>query len=249
MKVALNISGMHCPACVRRLTDAFRAVAGVVSARVTLSPPSAELETSQVVQISTLQNAARQAGNYIVTEAVQGVTPGIIASPSKSDPAAGEPQPTLYPLGLIVLYIAGAASLATWVRGDRSLHTFMNDFMAGFFIVFSFFKLLDIRGFADAYQSYDVIAKHSRMWAMAYPFVELALGAAYLTRWQPVPTNIVTLVVMLIGSIGVLRAVLYKRRIRCACLGTSLNLPMTTVTIVEDLGMAAMAAAALIWAH
>jgi hypothetical protein len=70
-----------------------------------------------------------------------------------------------------------------------------------------------------------------------------------LTRWQPVPTNIVTLVVMLIGSIGVLRAVLYKRRIRCACLGTSLNLPMTTVTIVEDLGMAAMAAAALIWAH
>jgi hypothetical protein len=56
-----------------------------------------------------------------------------------------------------------------------------------------------------------------------------------------------TLILMLIGSIGVLRALLDNRAIRCACLGTALNLPMTTVTLVEDLGMAAMAAAMLLW--
>ena len=119
--------------------------------------------------------------------------------------------------------------------------------MAGFFLVFSFFKLLDLRGFADAYQSYDILARRSRAWALAYPFVELALGIAYLTRWQPVPTNIATLALMLVGSVGVLRAVLDKRAIRCACLGTALNLPMTTVTLVEDLGMAAMAGVMLLW--
>ncbi|MCC6661950.1 MAG: hypothetical protein IT437_13825 [Phycisphaerales bacterium] len=121
--------------------------------------------------------------------------------------------------------------------------------MAGFFLVFSFFKLLDLRGFADAYMSYDILARRSRAWTPAYPLVELALGAAYLARWQPVVTSGVTLALMLVGSVGVLRAILGKRRIRCACLGTALNLPMTTVTLVEDLGIAAMAAAMLAWGN
>jgi hypothetical protein len=52
----------------------------------------------------------------------------------------------------------------------------------------------------------------------------------------------ITLIVMLFSSIGVILAVTNKQKIRCACLGTGFNLPMTTVTIIEDLLMAAMAA-------
>jgi len=59
--------------------------------------------------------------------------------------------------------------------------------------------------------------------------------------WMPMITNIITLTLMLIGAIGVLKALLDKRAIRCACLGTALNLPMTKVTLVEDLTMALMA--------
>jgi len=77
--------------------------------------------------------------------------------------------------------------------------------------------------------------------------VELALGVAYRLGFALMVTNIITLVVMLIGAVGVLKALLDKRRIRCACLGTALNLPMTKVTLVEDLTMAAMAAAMLLW--
>ena len=36
--------------------------------------------------------------------------------------------------------------------------TAVRHFMAGFFLVFSFFKLLDITAFADAYRTYDVVA-------------------------------------------------------------------------------------------
>jgi len=36
------------------------------------------------------------------------------------------------------------------------------------------------------------------------------------------------------------RMFVFKRAIRCACLGPVLKLPMTKVTLVEDLGMAAM---------
>lgn len=247
MNTTLAITGMHCGACVKRLTDAFSKVPGVTHAHVTLAPPEAHLTTDGGVPLSALQSAAKGAGAYDVTEAAA-PPPQAPGTPTHAEHAeAGQKRPSLYPLILIVSYIAGTVLLAAWARGAWDWHALMLDFMAGFFLVFSFFKLLDLRGFADAYQSYDILARRSRAYALAYPFLELALGIGYLLRWQLPLVNAATLALMLIGSVGVLRAVLDKRRIRCACLGTALNLPMTTVTLVEDLGMAAMAAAAFLW--
>ncbi|MBL8765274.1 MAG: cation transporter [Phycisphaerae bacterium] len=245
----LAIQGMHCQHCVKRLTEAFGKVPGVTSAHVTLSPPEAHIESDGPVPIESLDRAARGAGNYSVSVPPPGPIPTAPSHNHAEHAPPDEKKPSLYPLGLIVAFIAGTCALTTLVRGEWSWHTLMLDFMAGFFLVFSFFKLLDLRGFADAYQSYDILARRSRPYALVYPFLELGLGIAYLIRWQPTITSAVTLAVMLIGSVGVLRAVLDKRAIRCACLGTALNLPMTTVTLVEDLGMAAMAAIALVWSH
>jgi hypothetical protein len=118
----------------------------------------------------------------------------------------------------------------------------MPNFMAGFFLVFSFFKLLDLAGFAQSYAMYDLLAKRVPAYGYIYPFIELALGALYLFGYKPMFTNVITLIVMTFSSIGVILAVTNKQKIRCACLGTGFNLPMTTVTIIEDLLMAAMAA-------
>ena len=90
-----------------------------------------------------------------------------------------------------------------------------------------------------------MVARRVPAYGYVYPFVELLLGAAYVTGFQPFATNLVTLVVMAVSSVGVLQSVLNKRAIRCACLGTVFNLPMSTVTLVEDGLMVAMAAAAL----
>ena len=146
---------------------------------------------------------------------------------------------------MIVAYIIGGSVLVQIGlkgMGSVTLDETMRYFMAGFFLVFSFFKLLDIRAFADAYSGYDLLAKRWRGWALLYPFVELALGLAYLANLSPVATYWVTIFVMGFSAIGVVQAVLNKRSIQCACLGTVFKLPMTTVTIVEDLGMVAMAA-------
>jgi hypothetical protein len=75
-----------------------------------------------------------------------------------------------------------------------------------------------------------------------YAFIELALGLAYATGFQPILTNIITFAVMLVSIIGVLQSVLNKRKIKCACLGAVFNLPMSTVTIIEDALMIAMSA-------
>jgi uncharacterized membrane protein HdeD (DUF308 family) len=153
---------------------------------------------------------------------------------------------TYKPLLLILAYIGVSSMLIQIPTGIVSANETMRYFMAGFFLVFSFFKLLDLQSFANAYADYDLLAQRWRTWGLIYPFVELALGLAYLVQWQPALTNLLTLIVMGFSAIGVLRAVLGQQEIRCACLGTVFQLPMSTVTIIEDLGMAGMAGLMLI---
>jgi hypothetical protein len=121
----------------------------------------------------------------------------------------------------------------------------MRNFMAGFFIVFGAFKIINWKGFVEAYQMYDIIAKRSKIYAYLYPLIELGLGVAYLTAINLVVTNWVTLAVMVISSIGVAQQLLKKQLIQCACLGVVFKVPMTKVTLVEDVLMAVMAAGML----
>ena len=113
--------------------------------------------------------------------------------------------------------------------------------MAGFFIVFSFFKLLNLDGFASSYSMYDWVARRWFTWGYIYPFVELALGVLYLINLTPMATNWITVLVLGVSSLGVIESNLRSKKIKCACLGDVFNLPMSTVTIVEDVGMVSMA--------
>ena len=65
-----------------------------------------------------------------------------------------------------------------------------------------------------------------------YAFIELALGIAYLLKFNSLAINAITFIVMTVSIIGVLQSVLNKRKIKCACLGSLLNLPMSTITIL-----------------
>lgn len=249
MNTTIRLQGMHCASCVGKLSVALQKVPGVLFAHVTLNPAEAHLQLTADIAPEVLDAAVRSAGSYsIVREQSPAESLDLASAPSAAAPAVAK-KPSLYPLALIVSFIAGTVALVAWSRGAWDWRTIMTDFMAGFFLVFSFFKLLDIRGFVNAYQFYDILARPWRRWGFIYPFLQLGLGIAYLTRFEPTLINALTLVLMLLGSVGVLRALMKKTAIRCACLGTAINLPMTTVTLVEDLGMAAMAAIALIWQH
>ena len=149
---------------------------------------------------------------------------------------------------LILVLGAILVSVATWeFYIDRFVFTEgLQLFMGLFFLTFGFFKTLDWTSFALAYADYDIIAKRSKAYAYFYPIIELGLGASYLLNLYPVQTNIVTAVVMGVSSIGVIKAVFGQRKIQCACLGTVVKLPMTTVTIIEDVGMGLMAVLMLI---
>lgn len=149
---------------------------------------------------------------------------------------------TYKPLLLVVFYVCGAAAILTsaqasgWVWGN-----FLRFFMGCFFLGFAFFKLLDVSKFADAFATYDIVAKRSRLYALLYPFLEFSLGIAFIFGWAPALINAATALVMGVGLIGVLQAVRKRQAIQCACLGTVFNLPMSAVTIIENSVMILMA--------
>ena len=122
-----------------------------------------------------------------------------------------------------------------------NLNLAMYNFMGAFFIVFSIFKIINLKNFAEAYSIYDLVAQRSIIYAYLYPFIELSLGIAYFLHWQPFIINLITLVIMLIGALGVANELRKNKTIMCACLGTVFKIPMTYVTLFEDLLMAAMA--------
>jgi uncharacterized membrane protein YphA (DoxX/SURF4 family) len=136
--------------------------------------------------------------------------------------------------------------LFTWIMQARTpgadIMFAMRNFMGAFFVVFGGFKVLNWKGFADAYQMYDIVARHSRAYAYAYPLIELILGAAYLTGFALLVSNWITLIIMVISGVGVTKELLKGNKIICACLGTVFKIPMTKVTLFEDVLMAVMAA-------
>lgn len=147
------------------------------------------------------------------------------------------PLKNYLPLALIFAAI-GAATYFT--------HSGMPGFMGLFFLTFGALKLLDLQGFADAYQSYDIVARKSRAYALAYPFIELGLGVLYFFNLAGFAVHLFTAVLMAINSYGVFRALTEKNHIACACLGTLLKVPLTYVSLFENLLMLGMAVALLL---
>lgn len=123
----------------------------------------------------------------------------------------------------------------------------MYDFMGSFFFILGSFKVLKWDAFAEAYSTYDLIAKRSKLYAYLYPLIEIILGLMYLVQFLPVLANVITLLLMSVSSIGVALELRKNEPIQCACLGTVFQVPMTKVTLFEDVLMALMALVMLIF--
>lgn len=152
---------------------------------------------------------------------------------------------TFLPLIMIFSLVIALTAMHQWYYGFN-LHDAMRIGMASFFLVFASFKIINLHEFAEAYAMYDIIAKRVYWYGYLYPFIEIGLGIAYLLNWRPKFINIFTMCLMLICAAGVFIELRAGKQIVCACLGAVFKVPMTYVTLFEDLLAAAMAALMLI---
>ncbi|MEX2055115.1 MAG: MauE/DoxX family redox-associated membrane protein [Candidatus Andersenbacteria bacterium] len=154
-------------------------------------------------------------------------------------------QPLIVIIGLISLTTVVLAYRDSTL-GTFSLATTISYFMIGFFLVFAGFKLMDLKGFAEGYSTYDLLAQRWFGYGYIYPFIELFFALAMIMNIAPRPVLWTELIVMTFSGIGVAIKIAKREQFHCACLGTFLKVPLTTVTLVEDFGMAALAGLSLI---
>jgi copper chaperone CopZ len=232
-----QITGLTCSGCQQTVQTLLSQVKNVQNVDISLAEGTADITMSQHVQTETLQDALKDHPKYQLSEAAHNHH----GMSMEMDAESQSWLATYKPILLIFAYILIASIIAGNTMGDGFMSsTAMRVFMSGFFLVFSFFKLLNLQGFADSYSMYDIVAKRFRAWGYIYAFVELGLGLAFALNIAPVAVNAITFVVMTVSLVGVLQSVLNKRKIQCACLGAVFNLPMSTVTIVEDALMIVM---------
>lgn len=235
-----QITGMTCTGCQTKVQHLLSQVNGVKHVIINLEKGEADIEMEKHVSINEFKQALNQYPKYTIEENKNTTVQAVLEDEHKSW------FQTYRPVLTIFFYITVVTLSVAFVNG-YSLMLWMNYFMAGFFIVFSFFKLLNIQGFAESYAMYDIIAMRWKTWGYIYAFLELALGLAFLTGFMPLLTNVLTFAVMTISIIGVLKSVIDKKKIKCACLGDVFNLPMSTITIIEDGTMMIMSLVMIAW--
>ncbi|WP_316807499.1 heavy-metal-associated domain-containing protein [Pedobacter agri] len=232
-----QLTGMTCGGCENKVKNNLLILPEVTAVEVSKDTNSATISMDKHIGLDTLQQAlGGSESKYQITANSHSE----LAEETKSWAA------TYKPILLIFGYVTAISLLVSWQDGSINTMTFMRVFMAGFFLTFSFFKMLNLKAFAESYAMYDIVAKKFNAWGYIYAFIELGLGLSFALNLSPVVVNWVTLVVMTVSILGVLESVLNKKKIQCACLGAVFNLPMSTVTIVEDAIMIAMSAAMLV---
>lgn len=232
-----NVTGMTCEGCSAKVSHLLKQIPHVTDVTIDLSKGEASVTMDQHVPTSILQEALAAYPKYKLSEQEHRHSTqerNIFAEQASVVEDKRTWLETYKPILLIFGYITAISSITALWHGAFELMTFMRVFMSGFFLTFSFFKMLDLKGFATSYSMYDIIGKKFTGWGYIYAFLELALGLAFALNFAPLYVNAFTAVLMTVSLLGVLQSVLNKKKIQCACLGAVFNLPMSTVTIIED---------------
>ena len=233
MKTTFKISGMTCNGCRSTVENKLSSLDGVDNVQVNLTNGEAIVYSKNPISFSLISNSLPS--KYRVIRNIPDQDNEIIKSNKIKQ---------LKPLFIILGYISVTSVLLNF-RNWNSTNA-MLDFMGLFYIIFSFFKILDIKGFSKSFKMYDPLAKKITIYGYIYPFIEILLGLMFLTRIEINIALLITIIILGITSVGVTQTLLNKKTINCACLGTTLKLPMTEATFIENAIMIIMAIILLI---
>ena len=222
MKQIVHVQGMTCEGCASSVEKAIAQLPDVEG--VSANPKTGVVA---VLQQSPVQ-----------PDEIKAVLPpkyALVDHPSTAPLKVNQ----LFPLGLIFLFLIGGTTIIHYPIFETQV--VFPDFMGLFFVVFSFFKFLDLKGFQQSFRRYDPLAKLLPFYGWVYPFIELTLGVLFLMQLEAQLALWVTLAILSITTVGVIKVLLSREKIQCACLGSVLNLPMTEATLIENAVMIGMA--------
>jgi hypothetical protein len=158
---------------------------------------------------------------------------------------------TVKPYKKLIITLIVVTILAAIVAMDQDpyWHGVMQYFMAYYFLAFGLLQTLSLNKSAKMFQQYDPIAKRIHLYGYMLPLIQIGLGIAYLL-WAPVyALSFATIVILGITLTGISSVIDSQEKVRCGCLGESMNVKVGWVTFAENFLMTMMAAAMIVFAH
>lgn len=230
LKHEYRIQGMTCESCVKTITERLLALPEVTSVNTSLAKKTTEITAGRNIDLSEVKKALADLPKYTVSNLAT-----TIVENKKSW------FETYKPLLIVFVFIILVSSAYQISLDQFDLHLFMNHIMAGFFIGLSFFKFLDLKAFAESFSSYDPVAQRWMNYGYIYPFIELVLGLLFISGQALVFANVITVIILTVTTMGVYKRLRSPSPFQCACLGTTFSLPLSNLTIGENVVMIVMA--------
>ena len=224
------VRGMTCENCVKKITEVLGANPSIKNLRVTLSPPRIHFDAEEQFGANRVNEALAPLKDYTASE---------FSEPSQEATSAPAALSKYMPLILLFGLSAGVPALNVLI-GRSDLEHWMNQFMGITLIALAYFKFLDLPRFAEAFSTYDPIAMKNRTYGYVYPFLELFTGVGFALSVGVEFLAAFVILLLVPTTWGVVKSLRQNRKIQCACLGTAFNLPLTKVTIIENVLMMGM---------
>lgn len=231
-----NVAGMSCGNCVQKISDVLSNQEYIFDAAVSLKAPNIRFNSSRQFDRQEISQILAPLKKYEVVPLT------IAASREKS---ILKTVSLYWPLILLFLLGAGIPALNV-AKSNLGFEKWMYEFMGIVLVALSYFKLLDLPKFADGFSTYDPLAKRLHAYGYVYPFLELLSGIAFLMAFSVQLVSILVISFLSVTTYGVMRALMEKRTLQCACVGTIFKLPLTKITIIENTLMIAMAVMVLL---
>jgi len=232
MQAIYKVEGMTCQGCADNIQNGLNNQSFVTKANVSLQESKLTIEADSGIDINSLNSIVTTLGNYKLRPNTTNILSEIINYFTSK-------KPIVIALSIVIL-----SSLAMQTSDETfSLNKWFMSYMGIFFIIFSFLKLLNVSGFSMTFKKYDLISKIIPAYANSYPFIELSLGIIFLTQIQSILiyANVLTLIFMISQTIGIIKSLSKSEQIQCACMGSAVDVPLSSLTVAENIIMIAMA--------
>tara|TARA_B100000427_G_scaffold313167_1_gene305271 strand:+ start:192 stop:902 length:711 start_codon:yes stop_codon:yes gene_type:complete len=227
MNEVYKVSGMTCDGCANSIKEALELNKLISSVNISLENENINISSDKSFTVNELNSLIENLGNYKIYE--ENIFSKIIEYFSSK-------KTLLLALSLVLI-----SSLSLHIGEDNfELNEWMVSYMGIFFLLFSFLKLVDVKGFSGSFKKYDLISKIIPSFAITYPFIELFLALTFLSGYFLITSYIMTLLFMTSQFFGVFISLQKKEVIKCACMGSSINIDISTLTLFENLVMILM---------
>mgnify|MGYP001258469719 FL=1 len=225
-----KVEGMTCQACADTIETGVKTNLGVLLAHVSLEKKELRIQSDTIFDINNINSVVKNLGDYRIRDNNPGLISNIVEYFVSKKPI------------VIALSLVTISSLALQVPTNTfDINKWFITYMGLFFMLFSFLKLLNVSGFSMTFKKYDLISKKIPVFSTIYPYIELTLAIAFLTESLLMYAMIFTLIFMISQSIGVYKSLRSSEQIQCACMGSAISLPLSSLTLIENIIMISMA--------